>query len=268
MPTTGSGLQTGVDVTSSEVLAALRLRHAPPQWYLLSEVANGTGYKGKARETYADAVAINAYQTGKYGQEIHGFEIKVTRPDWQSELKDPEKSTEVRKFCDRWYVVTPEDIVHPGELPKGWGHIVMRPDPPDVLLVVEAVKSDAALSRAFVAALVRRASEERADKEALKGALLKAPLRQVVKSPHRGLHVLVCGHLMPAHASKSVPKKSMRCLACVDGLPPTSELVLEGLKAMTLDDAQAVLVKAQASLKVRERFDDARAINEVGEERT
>lgn len=250
-------------MTSADILTALRIRYYPPQWYLLSEVANGTGYKDKARETYADGVAINAYQTGKYGKEVHGFEIKVTRSDWQNELKDLEKSAEVRKFCDRWYVVAPEYIVKKDELPEGWGLIdILGPgtacNSPDrrsgqLQVTVEATKTTAALTSAFTAALVRRASEERAEREALKGALLKAPLRQVVKAPSRGLHVLVCGHLMPQQSGRKLPK-SMRCLGCVDGLPIASELVLEGLKALSIEDAKALLIKAQASLDARARY--------------
>ncbi len=229
-------------MTSADVLAALRTRYLPPQWYLLTEVANGTGYKGKTRETYADAVAINAYQSGKYGAEIHGFEIKVTRADWLNELKDPGKSAEVRKFCDRWYVVAPPGVVQATDELSGAGYLCVA----DGTITTEweaALVGDAPLTRAFVAALVRRASEERADKEALRGSLLKAPLRQVAKSPHRGLHVLVCGHLMPQHGVVRRLPKAMRCLACLDGLPPTSEIVLEGFKAMSPEDAEQVLAK-------------------------
>lgn len=65
--------------TSSDVIASLRTRYLPPEWYVLTEVANGTGY-GRERYTYADAVAVNAYQSGKCGAEIHGFEV-VTYDD-------------------------------------------------------------------------------------------------------------------------------------------------------------------------------------------
>lgn len=107
-----------------EIESALRAKYAAPEYALIFEVRNGTGF---ARRTarYADAIAMNLYPSR--GLEIIGFEIKASRADWLRELKNPDKAEEIGKFCDRWYVVIGDkDIVKPGELPACWGLIVPR----------------------------------------------------------------------------------------------------------------------------------------------
>lgn len=238
-------------VTSSDLLAALRTRYLPPEWYLLSEVANGTGYTGKDRSTYADAVAINAYQSGKMGAELQGFELKISRTDWKAELADPNKSEAIRQWCDRWHLVVPapaDAIVKAGELPQGWGLLEVSQGKVKTLTAAPALhapKDRPALPRSFIAALVRRASEERGEKEALKAALLKAPIREVARG-NAGVDglVLTCGHMhrVPGGAR---PPKAVRCLACADGLPPALELVKVALRQMTAVELRALAVEAE-----------------------
>jgi hypothetical protein len=242
-------------LTSSDLLAALRTRYPPPEWYLVSEVANGTGYTGKDRSTYADAVAISAYQSGKTGAEIHGFEIKVSRRDWQAELADIGKAEAVRKWCDRWHLVVPypaSAIVREGELPEGWGLLEVAVGKVKTLKAAPLLhqpKDRPALPRSFIAALVRRASEERGEKEALKAALLKAPMRQVAHGGHgtEGL-VLTCGHMHRVLGGSPMPK-AVRCLACADGLPPAIEVVRLALRQMDATELRALAVEAEERAK-------------------
>ncbi len=73
-----------------------------------------------------DAVHVGFTKTS--GQILRGHEIKVSRADWLHELDQPEKASTWADACHEWWLVTPEArIVHPGELPPGWGHMV--PDP-------------------------------------------------------------------------------------------------------------------------------------------
>ncbi|WP_461169293.1 hypothetical protein [Arthrobacter sp. Z1-15] len=70
----------------------------------------------------ADFIAIDKYQSQ---QAMHGHEVKVSRSDWLTELRDPTKSERIKRFCDYWWLVVPNaDIVKPGELPEGWGLMV------------------------------------------------------------------------------------------------------------------------------------------------
>lgn len=60
--------------------------------------------------------------TGERRQILHGFEIKVSRSDWLTELRDPTKADAWRRYCDQWWLVAPRDVVR-GDLPEGWGHL-------------------------------------------------------------------------------------------------------------------------------------------------
>lgn len=132
---------------------ALGQRFRAPEWALLHEVCNGTG--SRARRS-ADAIAINLWPSR--GLELHGIEVKVTRSDWLRELRNPEKSAPVQKYCDRWWIAAPPDVVQTGELPVTWGLLLLRKR--GLVAKKQAPPLDPApLDRAFVAAIGRRMHE-------------------------------------------------------------------------------------------------------------
>ncbi len=55
------------------------------------------------------------------GYELHGFEVKVSRPDWLAELKDPRKAEEFRPYVHRWWLVVPDRRIVQHDLPASWG---------------------------------------------------------------------------------------------------------------------------------------------------
>lgn len=70
----------------------------------------------------ADFIAIDKYSSS---QAIHGHEVKVSRSDWLTEMRDLTKSERIKRFCDYWWlVVSGPGIVKDGELPEGWGLLV------------------------------------------------------------------------------------------------------------------------------------------------
>ncbi|WP_065089640.1 hypothetical protein [Acidihalobacter prosperus] len=136
-----------------EVKAALRARFCAPEWGIFFEVADGTGAN---QRRWADAVSINLWPSR--GLEIHGFEVKVSRSDWIRELKNPEKSEPVQRYCDRWWIVAPEGVIREGELPPTWGQYEVQKG--DALRQVAAAPKleSKPVTREFVAAMLRRAS--------------------------------------------------------------------------------------------------------------
>lgn len=75
-----------------------------------------------------DYMALDLWPGG-YGKDagpkLHGHEVKVSRSDWLTERRDPEKAEAFRRYCDYWWlVVSDRGIVKPGELPEGWGLLV------------------------------------------------------------------------------------------------------------------------------------------------
>ena len=70
----------------------------------------------------ADFIAIDKYSSS---QAMHGHEVKVSRSDWLTELRDLSKSERIKRYCDYWWLVVSEAaIVKDGELPEGWGLLV------------------------------------------------------------------------------------------------------------------------------------------------
>jgi hypothetical protein len=168
-------------ITSPAIYDALRERYCAPQYALFYEVANGTGAN---IQRYADALAMSLFPSR--GLHMHGFEVKVSRHDWQRELGNPHKAEEgIFKFCDHWWIVTPEDIVKPGELPPTWGHLELKVSGSlqdgtwkAVLRQAKAAPLLEAqqMSRSFIAALLRRADEG-----------VSARVRTLVNEETRGL---------------------------------------------------------------------------------
>lgn len=75
----------------------------------------------------ADYIAMDVWPGVPYGSKIalHGHEVKVSRSDWLTELKTPEKAEEFKRYMDYWWLVVSDPaIVKPGELPEGWGLMV------------------------------------------------------------------------------------------------------------------------------------------------
>lgn len=140
-------------MTANDVVKLIRERYPANGWAMLEQVANGTGAKARR---WADVVVMGLWPSR--GMEIEGFEVKVSRSDWTSELKEPEKADEVARYCDRWWLaVSDAAIVKDGELPPTWG--LLAPKRGKLEIVVPAPKLDPLqhLDRSFVAAVLRRA---------------------------------------------------------------------------------------------------------------
>lgn len=158
----------------SAMNAALVSRFCSPEWALCFEVRDATGFKGEGRS--ADAVAVNCYPSR--GLEIHGVEVKAHRSDWLRELKNPQKSAAVQKYCDRWWVaVDGPEIVKDGELPSTWGLLERKGN---VLRQVrEAPRLESkTLDRAFMASMLRNMAKST---QAMLPALMEAERKAMQK---------------------------------------------------------------------------------------
>jgi hypothetical protein len=142
--------------SSEEMLAALRVRYPKSGYAFLTNVSNGTGARANR---FADAIIMSLWPSR--GLEIIGVEIKVSRSDWLRELQQPEKADPLFAYCDCWYLaVSDRTIIHPGELPRGWG--LLAPAKEDKLACVTAAvpQKKPKFDREFLAAVLRRVTEQ------------------------------------------------------------------------------------------------------------
>lgn len=104
-----------------DVLGALEQRYNPPskprQYATFREVPDAT------ERRRIDFLAVNLWQSR--GRIVDGVEVKVNRPDWLKELRNP-KADSWFGVCDHWWLAAPQGVVQPGELPKTWGFLECR----------------------------------------------------------------------------------------------------------------------------------------------
>jgi hypothetical protein len=139
--------------TSADVLAALVLRYPAESHALMFEVAPRTG--GGTR--YADAVAVGLWAS--HGHAIEGFEVKVARADWLNELKQPQKSDPVAKYCNRWWLACTPGVAAPAELPVGWGMLELQSAGTLRIKVQAPPREPQPVTLGFFASLIRRGAE-------------------------------------------------------------------------------------------------------------
>lgn len=114
-------------VTEGHMMAMLDARYSAvnpangPRYVTARHVRSHAGFD--ARRT-ADYIALDTWQSKLA---LHGHEIKVSRSDWLTELKQPEKAAEFTPYMHYWWIVAAyAGIVREGELPDGWGLLVPR----------------------------------------------------------------------------------------------------------------------------------------------
>ncbi|MGH8078926.1 MAG: hypothetical protein ACREP7_00035, partial [Lysobacter sp.] len=156
--------------TADAVRAALKLRFPAQSHALMFEVAPATG--GGTR--YADAVAVGLWAS--HGHLVQGIEIKVSRADFLHEMKQPEKSEPVMRYCGRWWLACPRGMVKPEELPPTWGMLelgdngvlmpkikapILRPVPVDLAFFASLCRRRAGRDEAMTDAAVSKQVEEK-----------------------------------------------------------------------------------------------------------
>lgn len=96
-------------MNAADVKAALRKRHPalwpgvhgqPGQWTCLEEFE------------HIDLLAIDAWSNASF----IGYEVKVSRSDYRSELLRPGKRARGKLLCDEFYFAVPHDLLTPYEL--------------------------------------------------------------------------------------------------------------------------------------------------------
>lgn len=142
-------------LSTQDLLKQLENRYLGDEWAFFSEVPDGTG---SAQTRTADGLAMSLWPSR--GLELIGFEIKRSRGDWLKELKTPRKAESIGRFCNRWYIVAPKDLVHPNELPPRWGLLESTGKSLRIKVKSPEYTTPDPIDKAFLAGILRKASRE------------------------------------------------------------------------------------------------------------
>lgn len=107
-----------MDATES-IRKLLRNRHNKSGYMLYEEVKRSTGFIKPER--FADAIGISLFPSN--GISLTGYEIKTSRTDLLSELRDLSKSQAIKQFCDYWILIVSDADILKGKVqpPDDWG---------------------------------------------------------------------------------------------------------------------------------------------------
>lgn len=141
--------------TSEQLIERLKARYPMENgWALVQQVRDSTGFANDERSgRLVDALVFNLWPSR--GLTLFGFEVKVSRHDWKRELKDETKAGVFMQFCQHWFLVAPDDVAMPEEIPATWGWIVPWGDSLKAKKEAPVLKPKP-YDRPFVHALVRR----------------------------------------------------------------------------------------------------------------
>ncbi len=145
-------------MTTAELLNKLSKKYPSPRFAFLGEVRNHTGFYSKDGQTRSiDALALGLWPSA--GQFLHGFELKISRSDWQHELKQPQKSEAIYKYCDMFsLVISDMSVIDIGEVPRTWGIMVAQNGTVKTVREAPMLKAKP-ISRDFLCGFLRKFTE-------------------------------------------------------------------------------------------------------------
>lgn len=111
----GGGVLT---VTATDAIRLLQWRYNDGQWATFQEVRDSLGF---AHRRSIDFLAINCWPSKNY--ERVAVEIKVSRADFNREIRDPSKREAFEKICHTFWFCAPEGVVPVDKVPVGCGLI-------------------------------------------------------------------------------------------------------------------------------------------------
>jgi hypothetical protein len=140
-------------MNAAAIRAALRRAFPAPDYAIGVEVAHATGHKA---HRHLDMVIMDTWPSR--GLELMGIEIKVSPSDLARELAMPEKSEQIARYCNSFWLATPKDLVKdPSKLPFSWGLLEVDEAGKVARKIGARRKDGEPITKEFVAALMRGA---------------------------------------------------------------------------------------------------------------
>jgi hypothetical protein len=149
-------------LSTGEITYAARKLFNPDQWMILEELFI-PGFQNRV-DIWAIGIEVdihNPYKTRwtahRFGFEfksIHAIEVKASRGDFLSELKNPSKRNAAILFSNYYSFAAPRGIIELDEIPEGLGYIEIQGSKPKIIIKPEYTRVEPP-DWAFVAAVGR-----------------------------------------------------------------------------------------------------------------
>jgi len=112
------------DITAGKIVHAIKTKYHDNtnRWIYLPELRNGIGYSFSRA---IDAFAIALWPSDKHLR--IAYEVKVSKSDWNRELKQPNKRDAFIRISNEFYFVAPPGIIPHDKVPVGCGLIECDP---------------------------------------------------------------------------------------------------------------------------------------------
>lgn len=135
---------------SARLYWLLRHRHdkRAGEWAVFTEFPVG--------QRFLDVFAVNTWQSSAYRSVA--YEIKVSRADFDREIRDPDKRLAAENLADECFFVVPAGLLRPDEVPEGWGLIVATAN--GLKVVKKAMQRQPAPWPRSVSAMIARRSAD------------------------------------------------------------------------------------------------------------
>ena len=97
-------------MNANDLVLEVARKHCAPEWECLSELRCGTGY-GDLAEQRLDAWAIRLWEKSGIKNLIRAFEVKVTKQDFLTETRNPDKRWLAKALSHEFYFVAPQGVI-------------------------------------------------------------------------------------------------------------------------------------------------------------
>lgn len=150
-------------MSALEVLDHLSFSYQPDEWAFFKELRLATGWNYGARdgingEQRMDAFAFNTWPSKKHRR--IAFEVKVSRGDFLSEIKDPSKRASAMLVSNQFFFVCPLGLVKKEEIPEDCGLIEIKPTGGRKFTVKAPHREISDPPMRFISSLLRAASRK------------------------------------------------------------------------------------------------------------
>lgn len=146
---------------SQDAVAAIMRRHPPPRYAAFPEMCTAAGFDKKRR---LDVWVMDTWPSSRF--ERICYEVKISRGDYLSEIKNPEKRRAGMLLSNRFVFAVPTGLIRIEELPYDCGLLEVAEDGGTVMRVEAPWRDTGPPPWTFVAHMATRSTDPKEGRRA------------------------------------------------------------------------------------------------------